>query len=42
MQMDVRDMSFFRDESFDCVIDKGSTITSFPFLYFILSCVFTY
>ncbi|XP_020108093.1 methyltransferase-like protein 13 isoform X1 [Ananas comosus] len=24
MQMDVRDMSFFRDESFDCVIDKGT------------------
>nr|XP_018682814.1 PREDICTED: methyltransferase-like protein 13 isoform X2 [Musa acuminata subsp. malaccensis] len=24
MQMDVRDMSFFDDESFDCVIDKGT------------------
>lgn len=24
MQMDVRDMSFFSDESFDCVIDKGT------------------
>nr|XP_029116311.1 EEF1A lysine methyltransferase 4 [Elaeis guineensis] len=24
MQMDVRDMSFFQDESFDCVIDKGT------------------
>lgn len=24
MQMDVRDMSFFLDESFDCVIDKGT------------------
>ncbi|KAJ9685569.1 hypothetical protein PVL29_017562 [Vitis rotundifolia] len=24
MQMDVKDMSFFPDESFDCVIDKGT------------------
>ncbi|CAL5094756.1 unnamed protein product [Urochloa decumbens] len=24
MQMDVRDMSFFGDESFDCVLDKGT------------------
>ncbi|XP_008783275.2 EEF1A lysine methyltransferase 4 isoform X5 [Phoenix dactylifera] len=24
MQMDVRDMNFFQDESFDCVIDKGT------------------
>lgn len=24
MQMDARDMSFFQDESFDCVIDKGT------------------
>nr|XP_009393890.1 PREDICTED: methyltransferase-like protein 13 isoform X2 [Musa acuminata subsp. malaccensis] len=24
MQMDVRDMSFFDDESFDCVFDKGT------------------
>ncbi|CAL9113639.1 unnamed protein product [Musa textilis] len=24
MQMDVRDMSFFDDESFDCVFDKGN------------------
>ncbi|CAL9764046.1 unnamed protein product [Musa acuminata subsp. burmannicoides] len=24
MQMDVRDMSFFDDDSFDCVIDKGT------------------
>jgi hypothetical protein len=23
MQMDVRDMSVFGDESFDCVLDKG-------------------
>ncbi len=28
MQMDVRDMSFFPDESFDSVIDKGMV---FPF-----------
>ncbi|XP_020108096.1 methyltransferase-like protein 13 isoform X4 [Ananas comosus] len=26
MQMDVRDMSFFRDESFDCVIDKDAPV----------------
>uniref|UniRef100_A0A0A9DJ59 Methyltransferase type 11 domain-containing protein n=1 Tax=Arundo donax TaxID=35708 RepID=A0A0A9DJ59_ARUDO len=24
LQMDVRDMSFFGDESFDCVFDKGT------------------
>lgn len=33
MQMDVRDMSFFQDESFDCVIDKGTNIYPF-FSYF--------
>ncbi|CAD5179181.1 unnamed protein product [Musa acuminata subsp. malaccensis] len=27
MQMDVRDMSFFDDESFDCVIDKGTKLS---------------
>ncbi|RRT70092.1 hypothetical protein B296_00028491 [Ensete ventricosum] len=26
MQMDVRDMSFFDDESFDCVFDKGTKL----------------
>lgn len=27
MQMDVRDMSFFPDESFDSVIDKGMALS---------------
>jgi hypothetical protein len=26
MQMDVRDMSLFADGSFDCVIDKGTSL----------------
>ena len=29
MQMDVKDMSFFPDESFNCVIDKGIVL---PFI----------
>jgi hypothetical protein len=29
MQMDVRDSSFFSDESFDCVIDKGAYMCAY-------------
>jgi hypothetical protein len=28
MQMDIRDMGFFGDESFDCVLDKGKLLAS--------------
>ena len=33
MQMDVRDMSFFPDESFDSVIDKGRDLSLHYMLY---------
>lgn len=33
MQMDVRDMSFFPDESFQSVIDKGKALNHFYSLY---------
>lgn len=38
MQMDVRDMSVFPDESFDAVIDKGNYISLFhvPFVNYLL------
>lgn len=33
--MDVRDMSFFEDESFDAVIDKGMALNlCYLFIYF--------
>ena len=33
MQMDVRDMSFFPDESFDSIIDKGRDLSFHYMLY---------
>lgn len=35
LQMDVRDMSFFPDESFDAVIDKGNAI-ALPHVLFLV------
>lgn len=34
MEMDVRDMSFFPDESFDSVIDKGIGLLHYFFRFF--------